>query len=69
MNTEQKELIEGCLQKKAWAYKKLYRQYHPFLLGICLRYARDKSEAEDILLKGLMNIFSKIGLYSFKGSF
>lgn len=39
------------------------------LLAICLRYACDKSEAEDILLEGFVQIFTKIETYSNNGSF
>ncbi len=63
------QLIDGCVQGKIHAQKKLYRQYKKVLLGICFRYARDRSEAEDILLEGFVNIFSKISTYSFQGSF
>jgi RNA polymerase sigma-70 factor (ECF subfamily) len=38
-------------------------------MGICLRYAKNKSEAEDILLMGFTRIFQKIDSYSASGSF
>ncbi|MCF8228724.1 MAG: sigma-70 family RNA polymerase sigma factor [Bacteroidales bacterium] len=60
MNINKKKLVDGCIEKKNWAYKEMYRRYQPMLLGICYRYAKEKSEAEDILLKGFMNIFQKI---------
>lgn len=63
------KLIDGCIKGKHKARKELFRQYRRILLGICLRYARDKSEAEDILLEGFIRIYSKIGTYSNAGSF
>ncbi len=63
------KLIDDCAKGKQKARKELFRQYHKMLLGICLRYSRDKSEAEDILLEGFMQIYSKIGTYSNVGSF
>ena len=39
------------------------------LLGICLRYAKNKEEAEDILHDGFIKIFTKAKQYSGKGSF
>jgi RNA polymerase sigma factor (sigma-70 family) len=61
--------INDCKKGKAKARKLLYEQYHRLLLGICVRYSRDKSEAEDILLDGFMQIFQKIESYAFEGSF
>ena len=64
-----KILIEGCIKNKPNARKDLYDKYHRMLMGTCLRYARDNSEAEDILLDGFMQIYSKIETFSFQGSF
>ncbi len=62
-------LIDGCVKGKPKARKELFRRYQRMLLGTCLRYSRDKSEAEDILLEGFLQIYSKIGTYSNNGSF
>jgi len=58
-----KDLINGCVLGKRKSRKELFRRYHKMLLSICLRYSRDKSEAEDILLEGFMQIYSKIETY------
>jgi RNA polymerase sigma factor (sigma-70 family) len=39
------------------------------MYGVCLRYARDSSEAEDILQEGFLRVFTKIRQFEFKGSF
>ncbi len=36
---------------------------------MCLKYSRNKTEAEDNLHDSFMTIFDKIGQYNFKGSF
>lgn len=69
MRLSESEIIAGCLQKKRKAQKALYDQYHPVLLGICLRYAKSRAEAEDVLLMALTRIYRKIGTYSGDGSF
>lgn len=43
--------------------------FAPKLFGVCLRYSRDRTEAEDTLHEGFVKIMSKIGQYSGKGSF
>ena len=63
------ELIEGCRNDKRKAQKELYKRYAPLLLGICVRYAKDSSEAEDVLQEGFIKIFDKIKLYNNQGSF
>lgn len=39
------------------------------LYGICLKYSKNKAEAEDNLHDSFMIIFDKIGQFKFKGSF
>jgi len=65
----EEQLIEGCKSKKRKARNKLYKLYANKLLGICLRYTRNKSEAEDVLHDAFIKIFTKIDQYSGKGSF
>ncbi|MBU3926171.1 MAG: sigma-70 family RNA polymerase sigma factor [Bacteroidetes bacterium] len=64
-----KKLIDGCKAGNSKARKELYHRYNRKFLGTCLRYARDKAEAEDMMLEGFMQIFSKIETYSHAGSF
>lgn len=47
----------------------LYKQYSPLLLGVCMRYVHEKSEAQDILQEGFLKIFKSIKEYSGKGHF
>ena len=39
------------------------------MFGICLRYAKDYTAAEDILQESFIKIFNKISQFSFEGSF
>ncbi len=39
------------------------------MFAVCLRYSRDRGEAEDNLQDGFIKVFLKISDYSFKGSF
>ncbi|MEX0273948.1 MAG: RNA polymerase sigma factor, partial [Flavobacteriaceae bacterium] len=63
------ELIKMCAKGDRQAQEELYRSYSPVLYGICLKYARNKMEAEDNLHDSFMTIFEKIGQYKSKGSF
>ncbi len=63
------ELIYNCKKGDRKAQEQLYRKYSPVLYGICLKYSRNKTEAEDSLHDSFMTIYEKIGQYTFKGSF
>lgn len=64
-----KELIEHCKQGHRKAQAELYRTYASVLFGICLKYSRNKTEAEDNLHDSFMTIYEKIEQYSGTGSF
>ena len=63
------ELIHKCKKGDRAAQEALYRRYNSILFGICLKYSRNKTEAEDNLHDSFMTIFEKIGQFKFKGSF
>ena len=65
----EKELIAACLRGEALAQKRLYEQYSRTLYGVCLRYARDNSEAQDMLQEGFIRIFKYLKKFENKGSF
>nr|WP_297784513.1 sigma-70 family RNA polymerase sigma factor [uncultured Allomuricauda sp.] len=63
------ELIHNCKKGKRQAQAELYRRYSGVLFGMCLKYSRNKTEAEDNLHDSFMTIFDKVDQFSFKGSF
>lgn len=63
------ELISGCKKGDRRAQEQLYKKYSGILFGICLKYSRNKVEAEDNLHDSFMTIYDKIGQYKSKGSF
>lgn len=58
-----KELIEGCLKGRKKAQDELYHRYSGRLFAICLRYTRDRMEAEDVLQEGFVKIFKKMDTF------
>jgi RNA polymerase sigma-70 factor (ECF subfamily) len=61
----EQELLQGCLKQKPEMQRALYQKFARTMLGICIRYTKDKMEAEDILQQGFMKVFTY--LESFKG--
>ena len=39
------------------------------MYAVCLRYARTREDAADILQEGFLKVFSKLGQFQFQGSF
>jgi RNA polymerase sigma-70 factor (ECF subfamily) len=68
-NHTEKELISLCLKGDRTSCKQLFELYSRKMMGVCYRFARDRSEAEDILQEGFVRIFNKLHLYSGEGSF
>jgi RNA polymerase sigma-70 factor (ECF subfamily) len=49
--------------------EELYRRFSPRMYGVCLRYAGNAEEAEDILQEGIIKIYKKLNSYRGEGSF
>jgi len=52
------ELIEGCLANDPKAQEFLYKRFSRRMYGVCLRYARNTLEADDILQEGFIKVFT-----------
>jgi RNA polymerase sigma factor (sigma-70 family) len=63
------ELIRGCLREEAACQKELFNRYASRMLGVCTRYARNVTDAEDILQDAFIKVFDKIHQFKFEGSF
>ena len=64
-----RQIIELCARHDRKAQQVLYDKYSRLLLGVCLRYANDKAEAEDILQDSFLKIFFSIKDFTGSGSF
>ncbi|MBI9035977.1 MAG: sigma-70 family RNA polymerase sigma factor [Bacteroidales bacterium] len=53
-------LIEGCREKDKKCQEKLYRSFSSKMYGICLRFAKNEVEAEDILQEGFIKVFTNL---------
>lgn len=73
MFLERKYTIEDLLNKCKAGDRKgqelLYKHFASKMLGVCLRYATDKMEAEDMLQIGFVKVFQKINDYRGEGAF
>ncbi len=64
----EKDIIAGCLRKEPRAQQELYRAFAPKMYGVCLRYAKNEMEADDILQEGFIKVFGYLETYRNEGS-
>lgn len=57
-------LIEQCRKGKQAAQEELYDRFAAAMLGVCIRYCGNRTEAEDVLQEGFIKVFRNI--YEFK---
>jgi len=62
----EKEIVDGCKQGKKKFQDVLYEKYSALLLGVCIRYTKNRMEAEDILHDAFIKIFISIKSFELK---
>jgi len=63
------KLIRQCADNDRKAQEEIYQLFAGKLFSICLKYSRNKQEAQDNFQDGFITIFDKIGQFRFNGSF
>ena len=66
---EYKNLIEKCIKGNAVAQRELFEMFSGKMYYLCLRYAVDKDEAQDMLQEGFIRLFSNLESFKGTGSF
>lgn len=62
------ELIAGCIRQDRTCQEALYKRFYGKMLGVCLRYAKDREQARDMLQDGMIKVFSTIRNFAGRGS-
>jgi RNA polymerase sigma-70 factor (ECF subfamily) len=66
---EEQEIIKGCLKNDRKCQKALYEKFYGKMMGACMRYAKNRDDAKDILHEGFMKVFDNLHKFGNKGSF
>ncbi|MFZ5941415.1 MAG: RNA polymerase sigma factor [Bacteroidota bacterium] len=66
--TSDTDILSGCVRQQPKAQRELFDKYGASLLGICMRYAASREEAEDVLQEGFVKIFNNITAFKGEGS-
>ena len=66
---ELQQLYRSVYKGEEQSQNHLYNCFAPKMFGVCLRYCRNREEAEEILQEGFMKVFEFIHQFKFEGSF
>ncbi len=61
------QLVKDCLKGRPAAQKQLYDVFSESMLGVCYRYTKSLTDAEDVLQEGFIKVFQNIHQYKFEG--
>jgi RNA polymerase sigma-70 factor (ECF subfamily) len=61
------QLIKDCLKLKPEAQKMLYEHFAPQMLGVCYRYTKSTSDAEEVLQEGFVKVFMRLNQFKKEG--
>jgi len=67
IDTDQ-DLVARCLRREMASQQLFYNRFAPRMFGICLRFAGNSADAEDILQEGFLRVFAKLHHYRGEGS-
>lgn len=63
------DLIKGCIEGDRQMQQSLYNRFSPKMYGVCLRYAGNVEDANDILQEGFIKVFKNLAKFRGEGSF
>lgn len=63
------DLIRGSIEGDPKMQEALYQKYAPKMYAVCLRYAGNNDDAQDLLQEGFIKVFRNLEKYRHEGSF
>lgn len=61
------KLVSNCLKNNRASQKQLYNQFADVMLGVCYRYTKSLTDAEDVLQEGFIRVFKNLHQYRADG--
>ena len=61
MATDYSHIVEGCRRRDRVAQRQLYDAMAPMAMGVCMRYVRNREEAQDLMQEGFVRVFEHMG--------
>jgi RNA polymerase sigma-70 factor (ECF subfamily) len=69
LSENESELIRFCIAGDRRSQKQLYDLHASKMFAVCLRYSKNREEAEDILQEGFVQVFKSLKNFRFEGCF
>ena len=66
---QQTSLIQSCINGDRHSQSQLYELYTPKMFAFCMRYSKNREEAEEILQEGFVQVFKSLKTFQHRGSF
>ena len=63
------DLIKGCISGDRRMQELLYKKFSPKMYAICLRYAGNTDDAQDLLQDGFIKVYKNLDKFRNEGSF
>jgi RNA polymerase sigma factor (sigma-70 family) len=68
-NISESDLISGCIQGNRQMQEELYNRFSGKMYAVCLRYANNSDDAQDLLQEGFIKVFRNLHRFRAEGSF
>jgi len=69
LHTSEEAIIRGCIAGDRASQSRLYHLYCNRMMAVCMWYAHNREEAEEILQDGFLRIFKYVHTFNRLGSF
>lgn len=63
------ELIQSCIDGDRYSQSQLYELFIPKMFAVCLRYSKNREDAEEIVQEGFVQVFKSLRSFKKEGSF
>jgi RNA polymerase sigma factor (sigma-70 family) len=63
------DLIKGCIAGDRRMQEELYSRFSPKMYAVCLRYANNANDAQDLLQEGFIKVYRNLHRFRAEGSF
>lgn len=67
-NNDVARIVDACVKGDNMSQQILFKTFYGKMLAVCMRYSKDKEEANDIVQEGFIKVFKKLKKFEKKGS-
>ena len=57
MNTFLKDIVNRSIKGDQLAFKQIYDQFAPQMMGVCMRYTSNREDAQEVLSEGFVRVY------------